>query len=218
MQTKSYTLIGRLAFQAYMIRTMYDRFEDKPLKEYRIDDLIAIGNFGIATALLWQPHLLSPSNLLGRGLVRAWPLYAGWGLGVVVGAPISYGIAGKEGVVDFMEVATLQVSPTEYNQAIEEGFGGWSGIGPALHHALVQPVVDYAVEEIVEPVGEWFSDAWRDIEMGVATAQAEINKAKVAVIQASTSTVMTGVRLLDAGISFAEREWKRTAWKPWYLA
>jgi len=214
MQTKGYTLLGRIAFQAYMTKALYERFEDKDITDVDIADLIAIGQFGLATTFLWQPHLFSPTNLVGRGLVKAWPLYAGWGLGVAVGAPISYAIAGEEGVEDFLDVATGQVGWDEYDEAIQEGFGGWGGIPGALWDITGAPIVDYLDEQIVEPVGDWFSDAMSEISQGVATVQAEIGKAKASVIQASTPTVMYLQRKVRRGINV----WENIAYKPWYIA
>jgi len=210
----NYTLIGRIVLQTILAEELYGRFKDKPAKElFSIGDLIAVGKFGIGTALIWYPTL--KPNLLGRGVVWAGkPLAIGWGIGVVIGVPISHAIAGEEGVEDFLEVATLQVGWTEYNEAIQEGFGGWGGIPGALWDITGAPIGDWIGEEIVEPVGDWWNEGWREIDAGIAAAQVEIAKAKASVIEAGTGTVMWVGGKVGKGINI----WENIAWKPWYIA
>jgi len=205
LSNSNYTLLGRIAIQVYLTNRVYEELTDETIG---LDDLIAIGEFGLGTAFLWTPGL--ESNLLGRVLVRGWPLYAGYALGVAVGLPIAYQIDGEEGVDNFVELVTGQVTVAQYDEAIQEGFGGWGGIPGALW----DEAVEFAQDEIINPIGDMFSTGWE--KAGDYYSDIKDKSLRVAMYrnQIATTGAVWGVRKGRRLLKVLDD----LAWKPWYIA
>lgn len=203
----NYTLIGRIAIQAYLTNRLYNELTDEDIG---LDDLIAVGEFGLGTAFLWTPGL--ESNLLGRALIRSWPVAAGYGLGVAVGLPIAHHIDGEEGVDNFVDVVTGQVLPwdSEYDDAIQEGFGGWSNVPGAIW----DEAVEFAQDEIISPLGDLASSGWDKAGDFYSDVRDKSLRAAMNVEAIATAGAVYGVRKGRRAISILED----LAWKPWYIA
>lgn len=80
-------------------------------KKYGWDDVPKVVSFVIGEALLWGPDLLDWKKASLK------PLYIIDGL-IIAGGIVSYGIGGEQGVYDFVDVITGEVTPAKYYSVV----------------------------------------------------------------------------------------------------
>ena len=109
------------------------------------DDAPRIGSFIAGEAIMWG------SDLLDWRKAPMKPLYI-IDAAIITGGVVSYAIAGEEGVYDYVDLISGEVSPTEFAEVVI----------PAIQSEVTEPIIDYVVEEIwekqlVDPITGWVS-------------------------------------------------------------
>jgi len=116
------------------------------------DDAPRIGSFIAGEAIMWGGDFLDWRKAPMK------PLYI-IDAAIIVGGVVSYGIAGEEGVYDYVDVITGEVTPSEYIDVVV----------PAIQSEVTEPIIEYVTEEIwqkqlVDPIGGWLSRRERDLQ------------------------------------------------------
>jgi len=132
---------------AFMVETHKQIYADDKLTW---SDAPHVIKFGGAMTVLWGSEFLEWKSVSKK------PLYILEAI-VVAGGVASYAIAGEEGLYDYTDFITGDVSPQEYYDVVM----------PAIQETITEPFIDYIEElwdeQIVEPLVQGKEKAQRKI-------------------------------------------------------
>jgi len=116
------------------------------------DDAPRIASFIAGEAIMWGGDLLDWRKAPMK------PLYIIDAL-IISGGIVSYAIAGEEGVYDFVDLISGEVSPAEWADVVV----------PAIQSEVTEPIIEYVTEELwqkqlVDPITGWAARRERDLK------------------------------------------------------
>jgi len=136
---------------ATLIHALYTIDEVYEDEKVDWDDAGTIASFIAWEAVLWGTDFLEWREIHKK------PLYI-IEAAIIAGGFISYGIGGREGLMNYVDLMTGKVTPKEWLEVV----------GPAIQSEVTEPIIEYLTEELwqkqlVDPIGGWVSRREKDI-------------------------------------------------------